>query len=79
VFCLERNLEYRACVRTTGQCAPTVFPNSILVNAILRALSKLFRNVPTDQDPSLYLKTTVPETVPGEALLIFIRSVLQRC
>jgi len=34
-FCLVGNLEYRACARSTSQCAPTVFRNPILVNAIL--------------------------------------------
>ena len=29
------NLEYWACARSTDQFAPTLFPNSILVNAIL--------------------------------------------
>ena len=31
-------MEYRACARSTGQCAPTLFPNSSLVNPILRGM-----------------------------------------
>ena len=37
-FCVVGNVEYWACARSTDQCAPTLFPNSTLVNAILCAM-----------------------------------------